>query len=157
MQQQQRRQQQVLLHAAAADAAVSVDQTLNPLVASLSVSKTMALTDLARSMKESGIDVSRSWHDERWQARASVPAVGRTHMLQSCDSKSHAWEQQQRIHRKAIMQRSPGVTGRAGCRALQARLCVAVPCESATCQAYLCNMLISDQKSIWSMQSPASA
>lgn len=46
------------LHAAPADAAVSVDQTLNPLVASLSVSKTMALTDLARSMKESGIDVS---------------------------------------------------------------------------------------------------
>jgi hypothetical protein len=56
-QQQQQRQQQVLLRAAAADAAVSVDQTLNPLVASLSVSKTMALTDLARSMKESGIDV----------------------------------------------------------------------------------------------------
>jgi hypothetical protein len=56
--QQQQRQQQVLLRAAAADAAVSVDQTLNPLVASLSVSKTMALTDLARSMKESGIDVS---------------------------------------------------------------------------------------------------
>jgi hypothetical protein len=58
MPQQQQRQQQVLLRAAAADAAVSVDQTLNPLVASLSVSKTMALTDLARSMKESGIDVS---------------------------------------------------------------------------------------------------
>jgi hypothetical protein len=35
-----------------------VDQTLNPRVASLRVSKTMALTDLARSMKESGIDVS---------------------------------------------------------------------------------------------------
>eukprot|EP00878_Enallax_costatus_P027045 GHUV01029077.1.p1 GENE.GHUV01029077.1~~GHUV01029077.1.p1 ORF type:complete len:426 (+),score=84.05 GHUV01029077.1:51-1328(+) len=46
------------LRAATADApAVTVDQTLNPLVASLSVSKTMALTDLARSMKESGIDV----------------------------------------------------------------------------------------------------
>jgi hypothetical protein len=57
--QQQQRQQQVL-RAAAADAPVSVDQTLNPLVASLSVSKTMALTDLARSMKESGIDVSSS-------------------------------------------------------------------------------------------------
>jgi hypothetical protein len=57
---QQQRQQQVLLRAAAADAAVSVDQTLNPLVASLSVSKTMALTDLARTMKESGIDVSSS-------------------------------------------------------------------------------------------------
>lgn len=56
-QQMQRPQQQ--LRAATADApAVSVDQTLNPLVASLSVSKTMALTDLARSMKESGIDVS---------------------------------------------------------------------------------------------------
>lgn len=35
-----------------------MDQTLNPRVASLSVSKTMALTDMARSMKESGIDVS---------------------------------------------------------------------------------------------------
>lgn len=47
------------LRAATTDApAVLVDQTLNPLVASLSVSKTMALTDLARSMKESGIDVS---------------------------------------------------------------------------------------------------
>uniref|UniRef100_A0A383W2F2 Aminotransferase class I/classII large domain-containing protein n=1 Tax=Tetradesmus obliquus TaxID=3088 RepID=A0A383W2F2_TETOB len=56
--QQQRQQQLALMRAAAAaDASVSVDQTLNPLVASLSVSKTMALTDLARSMKESGIDV----------------------------------------------------------------------------------------------------
>ncbi|KAF6266274.1 pyridoxal phosphate-dependent transferase [Scenedesmus sp. NREL 46B-D3] len=53
----QQHEQQVLQRAATADAAVSVDQTLNPLVASLSVSKTMALTDLARSMKESGIDV----------------------------------------------------------------------------------------------------
>lgn len=56
---QQLRKPQHQLKAATADApAVSVDQTLNPLVASLSVSKTMALTDLARSMKESGIDVS---------------------------------------------------------------------------------------------------
>ena len=36
---------------------VAVDQTLNPLVASLKPSKTMALTDLARTMRESGIDV----------------------------------------------------------------------------------------------------
>lgn len=36
---------------------VAVDQTLNPMVASLKPSKTMALTDLARSMRESGIDV----------------------------------------------------------------------------------------------------
>eukprot|EP00877_Chromochloris_zofingiensis_P000346 jgi/Chrzof1/10311/Cz04g37020.t1 len=34
-----------------------VDQTMNPLVASLKVSKTMALTDMARSMRESGVDV----------------------------------------------------------------------------------------------------
>jgi hypothetical protein len=34
-----------------------VDETLNPRVASLRESKTMALTDLARSMKESGQDV----------------------------------------------------------------------------------------------------
>eukprot|EP00879_Flechtneria_rotunda_P008558 GHRR01008968.1.p1 GENE.GHRR01008968.1~~GHRR01008968.1.p1 ORF type:complete len:247 (+),score=66.71 GHRR01008968.1:184-924(+) len=56
-QQMQRGQQLRLSQAAPADAAVAVDQTLNPLVASLSMSKTMALTDLARSMKESGIDV----------------------------------------------------------------------------------------------------
>ncbi|KAK9814283.1 hypothetical protein WJX72_003389 [[Myrmecia] bisecta] len=35
----------------------SVDTTLNPLVAALRPSKTMALTDLARSMRESGVDV----------------------------------------------------------------------------------------------------
>jgi hypothetical protein len=56
------RQQQLLQcraapTAAAAAAGSEVDQTLNPRVASLSVSKTMALTDMARSMKESGIDV----------------------------------------------------------------------------------------------------
>lgn len=38
-------------------AAAQVDQTLNPRVASLRPSKTMALTDLARSMKEAGQDV----------------------------------------------------------------------------------------------------
>lgn len=43
---------------AAPAAAAEVDQTLNPLVAGLKVSKTMALTDMARSMRESGIDVS---------------------------------------------------------------------------------------------------
>jgi len=47
-----------MARAAPSSPAVSqVDQTLNPLVAGLKVSKTMALTDLARSMKESGIDV----------------------------------------------------------------------------------------------------
>lgn len=57
--QQSSRSHQQQHKAATADApATSVDQTLNPLVAALSVSKTMALTDLARSMKESGIDVS---------------------------------------------------------------------------------------------------
>lgn len=34
-----------------------VDQTLNPRVAALKPSKTMALTDLARSLKEGGADV----------------------------------------------------------------------------------------------------
>ena len=34
-----------------------VDQALNPRVAALKPSKTMALTDLARSMRESGADV----------------------------------------------------------------------------------------------------
>ncbi|PNW87397.1 hypothetical protein CHLRE_02g147302v5 [Chlamydomonas reinhardtii] len=43
--------------AAAPAGAVKVDTTLNPLVASVKPSKTMALTDLATSMKESGIDV----------------------------------------------------------------------------------------------------
>ncbi|KAG2437246.1 hypothetical protein HXX76_005909 [Chlamydomonas incerta] len=43
--------------AAASAGAVKVDTTLNPLVASVKPSKTMALTDLATSMKESGIDV----------------------------------------------------------------------------------------------------
>ncbi|KXZ49472.1 hypothetical protein GPECTOR_21g698 [Gonium pectorale] len=38
-------------------AAVPVDTTLNPLLTSVKPSKTMALTDLATSMKESGIDV----------------------------------------------------------------------------------------------------
>jgi aspartate/glutamate/aspartate-prephenate aminotransferase len=42
---------------ATAAGAVSVDQTLNPAVASVKPSKTMALTDLATSMKEQGIDV----------------------------------------------------------------------------------------------------
>jgi bifunctional aspartate aminotransferase and glutamate/aspartate-prephenate aminotransferase len=37
--------------------AAAVDTGLNPLVAALKPSKTMALTDLARSMRESGIDV----------------------------------------------------------------------------------------------------
>lgn len=48
--------------AAAAGAAqgAEVDQTLNPLVAGLKVSKTMALTDMASSMREQGIDVSMS-------------------------------------------------------------------------------------------------
>ena len=44
--------------AAAAPAAVmEVDQTLNPAVAALKPSKTMALTDLARQMREDGVDV----------------------------------------------------------------------------------------------------
>ncbi len=34
-----------------------VDMSLNPLVTALKPSKTMALTDAARSMKEAGIDV----------------------------------------------------------------------------------------------------
>lgn len=37
--------------------ACAVDQTLNPVVAALKPSKTMALTDLAQAMKEDGIDV----------------------------------------------------------------------------------------------------
>lgn len=43
--------------AASAAASVPVDTTLNPAVAGLKPSKTMALTDMARSMRESGIDV----------------------------------------------------------------------------------------------------
>lgn len=43
--------------APASTASVAVDTTLNPLLASVKPSKTMALTDLATSMKESGIDV----------------------------------------------------------------------------------------------------
>jgi 3'-phosphoadenosine 5'-phosphosulfate (PAPS) 3'-phosphatase len=66
--QQQHQQQQVLCRAAPAAAAAAagrdVDQTLNPRVASLSISKTMALTDMARSMKESGIDVSRAFEGD---------------------------------------------------------------------------------------------
>ena len=42
---------------AANGAAASVDQTLNPLVAGLRPSKTMALSDLAASMREAGADV----------------------------------------------------------------------------------------------------
>ncbi len=44
---------------AAAPAAkhLSVDSTLNPRVAGLKVSKTMALTDLARSLREQGVDI----------------------------------------------------------------------------------------------------
>jgi aspartate/glutamate/aspartate-prephenate aminotransferase len=38
-------------------AAPSVDQALNPLVAGLRPSKTMALSDLAASMREAGADV----------------------------------------------------------------------------------------------------
>jgi hypothetical protein len=37
--------------------ASAVDQALNPLVAGLKASKTMALTDMARAMKEAGVDV----------------------------------------------------------------------------------------------------
>ncbi|GBG00261.1 aspartate aminotransferase, partial [Raphidocelis subcapitata] len=40
-----------------AAAAAEVDQTLNPRVSSLKVSKTMALTDMARAMREGGVDV----------------------------------------------------------------------------------------------------
>lgn len=43
--------------AAAAAATSGVDQTLNPRVASLKPSKTMALTDLATRLKEEGVDV----------------------------------------------------------------------------------------------------
>jgi len=43
--------------AAPATAAMEVDQTLNPAVAALKPSKTMALTDLARQMREDGVDV----------------------------------------------------------------------------------------------------
>lgn len=39
----------------------AVDLTINPAVSALKPSKTMALTDLALSMKEQGIDVSGAW------------------------------------------------------------------------------------------------
>lgn len=38
-------------------AAMAVDQTLNPLVAAVKPSKTMALTDKATAMREAGVDV----------------------------------------------------------------------------------------------------
>ena len=41
----------------AATPSPSIDTTLNPLVASLRPSKTMALTDAARALRESGADV----------------------------------------------------------------------------------------------------
>lgn len=41
----------------AAAVIMEVDQTLNPAVAALKPSKTMALTDLARQMREDGVDV----------------------------------------------------------------------------------------------------
>ena len=43
--------------AADSGGSANVDQTLNPRVAALRPSKTMALTDLARSLKEGGADV----------------------------------------------------------------------------------------------------
>ena len=43
--------------AAASAMDVEVDQTLNPRVAALKPSKTMALTDLGRQMKEDGVDI----------------------------------------------------------------------------------------------------
>lgn len=49
---------QVACSAAPTMSSVAVDQTLNPAVATVKPSKTMALTDLATSMKEAGIDVS---------------------------------------------------------------------------------------------------
>jgi hypothetical protein len=55
----------------AASTEATVDQTLNPLVASLKVSKTMALTDLARSMRESGVDVS-SLISKQWLIRGKL-------------------------------------------------------------------------------------
>ena len=42
---------------AATCSAVPVDTTLNPMVAAVKPSKTMALTDLASSLKEQGVDV----------------------------------------------------------------------------------------------------
>ena len=38
-------------------ASMAVDQTLNPLVAAVKPSKTMALSDAATAMKEAGVDV----------------------------------------------------------------------------------------------------
>lgn len=43
--------------AAAVAVDTSVDTTLNPQIAGLKMAKTMALTDLARSMREEGKDV----------------------------------------------------------------------------------------------------
>jgi hypothetical protein len=45
---------------------VPVDRTLNPAVAGVKPSKTMALTDLATSMKEKGIDVSSQQIRSSW-------------------------------------------------------------------------------------------
>jgi hypothetical protein len=56
--QQRHRGRSIAAGAGAAANGAAVDATLNPRVASLSVSKTMALTDMARSMKEAGVDVS---------------------------------------------------------------------------------------------------
>lgn len=47
----------VVSAAATGDQQGGVDQTLNPRVAALKPSKTMALTDLARQLRESGRDI----------------------------------------------------------------------------------------------------
>jgi hypothetical protein len=59
----------------AAAASSEVDQTLNPLVAGLKVSKTMALTDLASSMKEQGIDVGHTCQQSSAPSIAFAPCV----------------------------------------------------------------------------------
>lgn len=71
------------LRVAEAAREVRVDQTLNPLVSGLKPSKTMALTDLATQMKESGIDVGGVLH--LWVRPGTVMGGGRqeggVHML----------------------------------------------------------------------------
>ncbi|KIY92745.1 hypothetical protein MNEG_15219 [Monoraphidium neglectum] len=76
-------------HAAAATGQ-EVDQTLNPLVAGLKVSKTMALTDMARSMRESGIDVSPGVQAEGVELRDGGALSGCLAREQTGDGCRHA-------------------------------------------------------------------
>ncbi len=108
----------------AAMAATQVDTTLNPRVASLKPSKTMALTDLATKLKEEGADIIglaagepdvRRTAERPWLLkRQRLLAFG---LLLRCGS----------VQRHVGSQRRHGVQCSSGCRRLPAALFV--PCS----------------------------